>query len=371
MLLVLATACSHVADRDRPPDPGGDSPDSGAASDSGGDSGDTAPDPAGGCGASTWTTGARSIDHGGIERTFRVYVPSGYDPAVSAPLVLAFHGWGGDGSEFIDDATVTAEADARGYVVLAPDGLGAEEDGSHPSSWSFSGSTTGLDGDGLNPDVAGDSTDICDDALTTDYTYPSCAAVAQNGCSWTQCRDDDVEFVLALVAAAEENLCIDADRVYATGGSNGGMFTWELGQEARSAGTFRALAPIVGLPHRGYLAPPARPDGLPVLLITGTRDHTVPPGAWEDTAYTTTSDGDTYYYTGATAITRVWAEASGCDTSSSATPVDVGVPDLDCRTYCDGAGALPPVLDSRSPMGHAYGLSWSWPLVLSFFDRYE
>jgi polyhydroxybutyrate depolymerase len=295
-------------------------------------------------------------------------VPLTYDPEVPAPLVMAFHGWGGDGGEFVDDGTVTFEADTRGSVLVAPDGLGPEEPGRHASSWSFRGSTTGLDGDGLDPEVPGDSTDICDDDATTDYAYPSCEGVAQNGCAWTQCTDDDVDFVLALVAETKAKLCIDEDRVYAVGGSNGGMFTWELGQNERSAGTFRAIAPIIGLPHRGYLAPPGREEGLPALLITGIRDRTVPAGAWEDEAYTTTSDGDTFYYTGATAITRAWAEAEGCDTTAPAAAVDVGVEDLDCRSYCGGGAGLPSVLDCRADMGHTYDFRWSWPLVLDFFD---
>ncbi len=323
-----------------------------------------------GCPTSVWTSGSYALDHGGVQRAFSVYVPSSYDPTAPAPLVLVFHGWGGDSGEFLGDATVTGEADARGYVLIAPEGLGPEEAGNQPASWSFRGSTTGLDGDGLNAEVPGDSLDICDDARTTDYDYPSCAGVAENGCSWTHCQDDDVAFAKALVAEASQSLCIDAGRVYAVGGSNGGMFTWELGQNEVSAATFRAIAPLIGLPHRGYLAPPGRADGMPVLLITGAQDRTVPPGAWEDDAFTTTSDGDVYHYTGATAITRVWAEALGCDTAVDAASIDVGLPELDCRSYCDGGAAWPPLLDCRGEMGHTYGFSWSWPLIMDFFDRH-
>jgi poly(3-hydroxybutyrate) depolymerase len=338
------------------------------------DSGDTDEVSPADCAATSWSSGDYTLDHGGVPRQFQVYVSSSYSPTTPAPLVVAFHGWGGDGGEFLDDATVRAEADARGYVVVAPDGLGPNEPGAPAASWSFRGSTTGLDGDGLNAAVAGDSADTCDDARTTDYDYPSCAGVAQNGCSWTHCQDDDVDFVVALVTTAAENLCIDTERVYAVGGSNGGMFTWELGQNEASAETFRALAPIIGLPHRGYLSPPARAGGTPVLLITGTRDRTVPPGPWEDAGFTTTSDGDTFYYTGATAITRVWAEAAGCATAEAAAPVDVGdvgAPDLECRSYCAQDGALPAVLDCRAQMGHTYAFRWSWPLVMDFFDRHQ
>lgn len=93
----------------------------------------------------------------------------------------------------------------------------------------------------------------------------------------------------------------------------------------------------------------------------------MPPGDWEDDRYTTTSDGDVYYYTGATAITRVWAEADGCDTTAPAAAVDVGVEDLGCRSYCDCVDGLPPVLDCRADMEHTDDFRWSWPLVLDFF----
>ena len=327
--------------------------------------------PADGCAGTGWTTGAYTLDHRGVERHFRVYVPATYVPDEPAPLIVAFHGWGGGDREFVEDATVTAEADARGYVVIAPQGLGPGSPDDANASWSFAGSTTGRDGDGLNGSVAGDSTDICDEAATPDYRYASCDGVAQNGCAWTHCQDDDVAFVVALVAEARQNLCIDGSRVYAAGGSNGGMFTWELGQNAASAGTFRAIAPLIGLPHRGFLAPPGRPGGMPALLVTGLRDRTVPPGAWDDPSFTTTSDGDVFYYTGATAITQVWAQAAGCSVNGPATPLDVGVPGLDCRSHCAANGALPPVVDCRADMGHTYALRTTWPLVMSFFEQHR
>lgn len=313
-----------------------------------------------GCGATTWTSGRYSVDHNGVSRDFQVHVPASYDPSVPAPLIVAFHGWGGDDSEFLSAASVTAEADARGYVVVAPVGLGAGPPDRSWSSWSFRGSTTGIGGDGLP---------ICDDAVTPDYTYDSCAGIAENGCAWTHCQDDDVAFVLELVASAQDSLCIDPARVFAVGGSNGGMFSWELGQNAASAGVFRAIAPIIGLPHRGHLAPPAKAGGMPVLLVTGTADRTVPPGDWEDPSPTTTTDGDTFYYTGATAITQSWAEAAGCDVSTPASVLDVGVPEVECRSYCAYGDTWPTVLDCRADVGHTYQFRWSWPLVLDFFDQ--
>ena len=325
------------------------------------------------CPPSQWGAGEYTLTRPIGDRRFRVYIPSDYDPQRPAPMVIAFHGWGGDDWEFLSKAKVTEELDAHGMLLIAPVGLGSEEPRRSPASWSFSGSTTGLDGDGVNADVVGDSEAICDDTRTPNYTYASCAGVASNSCSWTQCSDDDPNFVVALVEVATANLCVASSRIYAVGGSNGGSLTWDLGRRSDSARIFRATASIVGLPHRGYLGPPVSTGGMPALLITGTGDRTVPPGEWGDKRFTTTSNGDAYYYTGASAITEVWAESHGCDTTTPPQPVDVGVNQLECRGWsgCSGGSRWPPVLDCRRDMGHVYGLNWSWPLILDFFEQHQ
>ncbi|MEQ1572006.1 MAG: hypothetical protein ABMA64_40635 [Myxococcota bacterium] len=314
------------------------------------------PPPPGGCDPiDPLSSGVVEWDDQGVPRTYRAHVPADLDPTEPAPLVLWFHGWGGDEDELLGVPAVTALADERGYVVVAPRGLGSGPPDRQFASWSFSGSTTGLDPDG-GP--------ICDPELTPDYRYPSCEGVAENGCSWTHCQADDVAFVTAWVEQLEQRLCLDPDRVFAAGGSNGGMFTWELAQ--RTGGLLRGVAPLIGLPHRGYLD--ANPE-VAALSITGTRDPVVPPGAWDDPSFTTSSNGqDRFYYTGATAITGAWAAAAGCDGAS--VPFDDGVPETDCRTTCAGPG-WPAVVDCRADMGHTYAFAWAWPLVLDAFDAWS
>lgn len=319
-----------------------------------------------GCGSVPPESGSYTLVHQGVTRTYGLRLPSGYDPKRPTRLVLAFHGWGGDEGEFLNDATVAGESSRRGYIVVAPRGIGSGAPDQKNNSWTFRGSATGVIG------ADGAQAPVCDASITPDYTYPSCRrATARNSCSWTQCQDDDVEFVQALLAHLEATLCIDTHHVFASGGSNGGMFTWELGQNPATASMFRAIAPVIGLPHRGDLRAPARRGGMPVLLITGTQDPVVPPGRWGDASYTTTSnDNDRYYYTGATAIVRRWAEADGCMVAREEKPIHTGYAQVNCRSYCGAAGrAWPAVLDCRAPMGHDYDFSWSWPLVLDFFDR--
>jgi poly(3-hydroxybutyrate) depolymerase len=337
--------------------------------------------PSSGCGK-TLASGVYRMTDQNLTRTYRLFLPSDYKPGISHPLVMVFHGWGGDENEFLGDSNVTTLADQRGYIVVAARGLGSAAPDSNQNSWSFRGSTTGLAGttkDGASFSTGTAAAAICNAARTPNFTYQSCKNVARNTCSWTQCQADDVAFVLSLVKEVESTLCVDTARVFASGGSNGGMFTWELGQNSASAPIFRAIAPLIGLPHRGYLDAPGKPGGMPVLVITGTHDATVPPGAWESTRYTTTTDGSSYYYTGASAIVRSWGTANGCSYDGKpAAAFNTGTTQADCRSYC-GASAhgwsggaarvgWPKVLDCRAAMGHAYEFNWTWNLILDFFD---
>jgi polyhydroxybutyrate depolymerase len=337
--------------------------------------------PSSGCGQ-TLASGVFQMTDQDVTRVYRVFAPSGYKPSIAYPVVVVFHGWGGDENEFLGDSNVTALAEQRGYIVVAPRGLGSAGPDSNRNSWSFRGSTTGLAGTTEQSGARTTGTAaaaICDDARTPNFTYPSCKSVARNTCSWTQCQADDVAFAIALVKEVESKSCVDTARVFASGGSNGGMFTWELGQNTASAPIFRAIASLIGLPHRGYLETPGKAGGMPVLVITGTHDTTVPPGAWESMGYTTTSDGDVYYYTGASAIVRRWGTANGCPYQGRpAAPFNTGIARAECRTYCGASaqgwsGGLsgvgwPNVLDCRAAMGHTYEFSWAWKLILDFFD---
>ncbi|MGQ0704395.1 MAG: alpha/beta hydrolase [Gemmatimonadales bacterium] len=61
----------------------------------------------------------------GGERDGILYVPTSYDPNVSTPLIVALHGAGGADSDWVN---YHARAEARGFVLLAPDSRGATWD---------------------------------------------------------------------------------------------------------------------------------------------------------------------------------------------------------------------------------------------------
>ena len=84
---------------------------------------------------------------------------------------------------------------------------------------------------------------------------------------------DDVGFARAIVQYMELHACIDTQRVFATGFSNGGRLAYRLGCEA--ADMFAAIAPVAGIKSFPDLmnspgCKPSRP--VPLLDVVGTAD---------------------------------------------------------------------------------------------------
>jgi poly(3-hydroxybutyrate) depolymerase len=80
--------------------------------------------PSAGCGKKFASGSYRMMDQN-VTWTHRVFVPSGLNSSTARPLIMVFHGWGGDENEFLGDRNVTKLANQRGYILVAPRGLGA------------------------------------------------------------------------------------------------------------------------------------------------------------------------------------------------------------------------------------------------------
>ena len=81
--------------------------------------------------------------------------------------------------------------------------------------------------------------------------------------------DRDLKLVDAALRSLRETYRIDDDRIYATGYSNGGMFTYLLWAER--PGVFAAYAPVAA-----RLRPSVRPtQAAPVFHVAGERDRVV------------------------------------------------------------------------------------------------
>lgn len=113
------------------------------------------------------------LESGGYERSYLLHLPAGYSPAHPLPVVMAFHGRKGDGY----DIEAFSGLDALDAVVVYPVGLPGESD---EPAWQGA-----------------------------PYQPPS----------------DDVLFVSDLLDRLQATLCVDPQRIYATGKSNGAGFT--------------------------------------------------------------------------------------------------------------------------------------------------
>lgn len=98
---------------------------------------------------------------------------------------------------------------------------------------------------------------------------------------WNDCRADaktnpavdDVAFVDAMLAAISAQYAVDKKRIYTTGTSNGGNFSYRLAQERTRV--FAAAAPVVAaMPAVNKCQPPTAPISL--LIMNGTADPILP-----------------------------------------------------------------------------------------------
>ncbi|KDF00761.1 polyhydroxybutyrate depolymerase [Mycolicibacterium aromaticivorans JS19b1 = JCM 16368] len=161
---------------------------------------------------------AHTIQVGGVDRDYRLYVPDGLPK--SAPLVVMLHGWTGSAEQAQREYGWDEQADSTKFVVAYPDGVGG--------SWNA------------------------------------------DGCCGQASKDkvDDVGFITAAVRNITEKLDIDKTRIYAAGISNGGIMAYKL---ACNTDLFAAIGPDAATQLAACPAP--RPTS--VLHIHGTDDRLV------------------------------------------------------------------------------------------------
>jgi hypothetical protein len=287
------------------------------------------------------------------DRRFKIYTPEDYDPSVPSKLTLQFHGWCGRGNVFED---LQELADEYNYIVVSPTGL--KSGFFECNSWQHYGGNTGLDPTGTEP--------TCDTSLDIPgLCYSSCRP-CENRCPWVHCVDDDIDFVRDLILggngfenALEDLVCFDPSKVHVMGTSNGGMFSWTLAQDERTAPLIAAGAPIIGTPQCGYdFAAPTTQT--PMVTFMGMSDDIVPPtnlpfpGEPAD-ACIPSRDGNGFLYVPGPKIMSTWAKA-GPDSCSDNVIDDAfpsttfDFPNFICSTWCEGD--TPYAVDCYFDNGH-------------------
>jgi polyhydroxybutyrate depolymerase len=172
--------------------------------------------------ATTFPVGSSThdISVGGVTRSYIVYRPATLPAA--APLVVMLHGGFGTASQAEKSYHWDAEANVGHFLVAYPNGL--------DRAWNAGGGC--------------------------------CAVPARTGV-------DDVGFITAMVSAIEHAVPVNANRVYATGISNGGIMAYDL---ACHTTVFAAIGPDSATELGG--CPDSRP--ISVIAIHGTADKNIP-----------------------------------------------------------------------------------------------
>lgn len=146
-----------------------------------------------------------SLMHDNLERFYRMHVPASYVPSRASPLVVAFHGGGGDMNYQADDDKykLISKSEKEGFIILFPNGFSKLPSGK----------------------------------LAT-WNAGKCCGQARDK------KIDDVGFVRAMIKRTIQQLSIDDSRIYATGMSNGAMMSYRLACELPDV--FRAIAAVAG-----------------------------------------------------------------------------------------------------------------------------
>lgn len=172
----------------------------------------------------------RTVEFAGLERTYILYVPDGYDGSTTK-LLLNLHGSSSSGAAQFDGSKIDAVADANGFIVVAPDaGVVKALEGVEATGgvWNVPG-VDYVDGSAVDPNAP-----------------------------------DDVAFLDALIDQLEDEFCIDA--VAATGTSGGGRMSSSLGCLSEK---ISMIAPVAGLRLPTDCAPT---HGVEVVAFHGTED---------------------------------------------------------------------------------------------------
>ncbi len=260
-----------------------------------------------------------SLEHQGLRRTYDVHVPPSYDGKKPMPLVMVFHGGGGNAENTRKQSGMNEKADQEGFIVVYPQGTGEKHLGTMRGTWN-SGKTGG--GKAYEKNI------------------------------------DDVGFINRMLDDLEKRYAVDPERIYATGISMGGMISYRLACE--SADRIAAVAPVSTALVTEPCAP-ARP--VSVLHFQGTEDRLIPyqGGPSDPTLPKNVVVGGAYPST--QEVISFWAAQDRCPAKPEIT-YQKG--EVTCETYSPCAGDTEVTLCSVQGGGHTWpgtGIKIRRPLV--------
>lgn len=168
----------------------------------------------------------------GLTRSYIVHVPSGYVETKPVPVVIMFHGGGGNARGAMRETGWTQKADREGFLAVFPEAT--PPDPTKPSRFGTNGQAWN---DGSGGFHSGEK-DI-----------------------------PDVPFIDAMLDDLITRFAVDHRRIYATGFSNGASMAFRIGVDLSTR--IAAIAPVAG---SLWLTEPKLARPVPLFYITGDAD---------------------------------------------------------------------------------------------------
>jgi len=217
----------------------------------------------------TVTTTASTTPSQFDDRPYEVFVPTGYDAATAAPLVILLHGYGASGALQELYFKLQPEAEARGFLYVHPDGT--------PNQ--------------LNRPFWNATDACCDDQQSV----------------------DDPGYISFIIDEVSTTYSVDPARVFLVGHSNGGFMSYRMACDHADR-----IAAIVSLAGATFLdtaqCEPSEP--VSILQIHGTADGTIMYDGGSTVVGT---------YPSAETTVATWATYNGCATATeSLGAIDLG-----------------------------------------------
>lgn len=247
---------------------------------------------------------SRKLTVDGRQREYLVHVPRKYDGTEPTPVVLAFHGGGSNAAQMVRFCGLDEKADDAGFLVVYPSGSGRTEQ------------------------------------LLT-WNAGNCCGYAQHE------KIDDVVFARQLLDDLAKVARIDADRVFATGMSNGGMMAYFLASELSDR--IAAVAPVGG-PMGTEECHPKR--AVPVIHFHGTDDKFAPfQGGRGERSLSQTNFLSVEHSIGC------WIKANGCHEKPAVVDLPIEIEDgtkVTRKTWGGGRNGAEVVLVEIAGAGHTW-----------------
>jgi polyhydroxybutyrate depolymerase len=222
------------------------------------------------------------LDVAGAPRQYRLAVPSEPSGKRPLPLILNFHGGGANDTFQATYSQLEEKGPARGFVVITPNA-------GDPAFW------------------------------------------GKRELSSFEASDANFAFTRALIDNAEDSLCIDTHRVYATGWSEGAGMSAYL--ECKLNRQFAGIAPVSGV-NAAEPCPQGKPKS--VIAFHGTADPNV---AYAGGAGALKGRPDSDLPSVETAV-QAWAQRAGCRTRPARQTIGTEVQRIAYRGCGRGAGVV-------------------------------